>query len=125
MEALKVLFVDDETELVSAVVERLQLRGISADGETGGAAALERISHARYDVVVLDVKMPGIGGLDVVRRLRLDHPGIKVVLLTGHGSAEDAAEGERLGTFAYLQKPVNIDALVSILRRAAALEGPR
>lgn len=122
MQSLKVLFVDDEAELVSAVVERLQLRDIAAEGETSGAAALERIRGTTYDVVALDVKMPGLGGLDVVRRLRQDHPQLKVVLLTGHGSAEDAAEGERLGTFAYLQKPVDIDDLVAILRRAAAGE---
>lgn len=123
MDTLRVLFVDDEHELVSAVVERLELRGIRADGETGGAAALEKIERAVYDVVALDVRMPGVGGLDVVRRLREQRPALKVVLLTGHGSLEDAAEGERLGVFAYLQKPIDIDDFVSILRRAAGEAG--
>lgn len=120
MKKLRVLFVDDEDELVSAVVERLQLRGIEADGVTSGVAALESIDRTRYDVAALDVRMPGLGGLDVVRRLRDQRPQLKVVLLTGHGSVEDAAEGERLGVFAYLQKPIDIDDFVAILKRAAS-----
>ena len=93
MDDMKVLFVDDEDELVSAVVERLELRGIPAVGATSGVQALELLDSDPFDVVVLDVKMPGLGGLDVVRHINQRHPGLKVVLMTGHGSVEDSEIG--------------------------------
>jgi len=116
---LRVLFVDDEEELVSAVVERLEIRGVAARGVTTGVDALRLIDSDEFDVVVIDVKMPGLGGLGLIRRIKARRPDLQVVLLSGHGSAEDAAEGMRLGAVDYLMKPVNIDTLVEILRRAA------
>lgn len=123
MERLRVLFVDDEVELVSAVVERLELRDIAACGATTGIEALKKIEEQDFNVAVLDVRMPGIGGLDILRRMRHEHPRLKVVLLSGHGSKENVDEGLRLGAFDYLQKPVNIEHLVDIIRRAAAEDG--
>jgi len=120
MSTVRVLFVDDEEELVSAVVERLERRQIEAHGVTSGADALMRLSDHTYQVVVLDVRMPGLGGLDVIRRLKHDQPHVAVILISGHGSTEDVQEGLRLGAFDYLQKPVDINDLVSIIRRAAA-----
>lgn len=119
MDSLRVLFVDDEEELVSAVVERLELRGIEAVGATSGRAALDLLDAGAFDVVVLDVKMPGLGGIDVIRAARRRHPDLKVVLMTGHGSLEDADLGLSLGAIAYLQKPVDLEALIEIIRTAA------
>jgi two-component system, OmpR family, response regulator len=119
MERLRVLFVDDEEELVSAVVERLELRGVEAVGATTGAEALRLIAARPFDVVVLDVKMPGLGGFEVIRRVKTDHPELQVVLLSGHGSAENVEEGMRLGAFDYLQKPIDIDVLLGIVRDAS------
>ena len=116
---LRVLFVDDEEELVSAVIERLEIRGVAARGATNGVDALHLIDSEEFDVVVVDVKMPGLGGLGLIRRIKARRPDLQVVLLSGHGSAEDAEEGMRLGAVDYLMKPVNIDTLVDILRRAA------
>ncbi len=116
---LRVLFVDDEEELVSAVVERLEIRGVAARGATTGVDALRMIESDEFDVVVVDVKMPGLGGLGLIRRIKARRPDLQVILLSGHGSAEDAEEGMRLGAVDYLMKPVNIDTLVDILRRAA------
>ena len=121
MDPVRVLFVDDEEELVSAVVERLQLRGIQASGVTSGSEALKMVEQDRFEVLVLDVRMPGVGGFDVIRRIKHRHPEIEVVLLSGHGSTEDVDEGLRLGAFDYLQKPVDIAQLVDIVRRAATL----
>jgi DNA-binding NtrC family response regulator len=120
MEQPRVLFVDDEEELVSAVVERLELRDIAAWGATSGIEALKKIEEQDFNVVVLDVRMPGIGGLDILRRLRHAHPRLEVVLFTGHGSTENVDEGLRLGAFDYLQKPVDIEHLVDTIRRAVA-----
>jgi DNA-binding NtrC family response regulator len=121
MDPVRVLFVDDEEELVSAVVERMQLRGIQASGVTSGSEALKMVDGNGFEVIVLDVRMPGVGGLDVIRRIKHRHPHIEVVLLSGHGSTEDVEEGLRLGAFEYLQKPVDIGHLLDIVRRAAAL----
>jgi DNA-binding NtrC family response regulator len=122
MEPLRVLFVDDEEELVSAVVERLELRGVEAVGSTSGEAALRLIEERQFDVVVLDVKMPGLGGLDVIRRIKARLPDLEVVLLSGHGSTESVEEGMQLGAFDYLQKPIDIDVLLGLLRSAAGRE---
>ncbi len=119
MDSLRVLFVDDEEELVSAVVERLELRGVEARGAISGAAALQLIEQHEFEVVVLDVKMPGLGGFDVIKRIKQQHPDLAVVFLTGHGAEEDAETGMRMGAFDYLMKPVDIEALVEVLGRAA------
>jgi DNA-binding response OmpR family regulator len=120
MTPVHVLVVDDEDELVSALAERLTLRGFSARGATSGTAALAWLAAEPFDVVVVDVKMPGLGGLDLVRSIKARRPALPVVLLTGHTSAQDAATGTALGVSAYLLKPVDIDELSGALRAAAA-----
>ena len=124
MEAVRVLIVDDEQELVSALEERLALRGFLTRGVTDGATALDCLREEPFDVVLADVKMPGLGGIDLVRTINAERPGLPVVLLTGATSAQDAANGATLGAFAYLVKPVKIDDLVRVLRAAARKELP-
>jgi DNA-binding NtrC family response regulator len=116
----KVLIVDDEEELVSALEERLRLRGFQARGVTTGADALAFVEREPCDVVLLDVKMPGLGGLEVIRRIKEARPDVEVILLTGHGSAVSVEEGMEAGAFAYLMKPVKIDDLAHTLRAAGA-----
>ena len=123
MKALRVLIVDDEAELVSAIEERLNLRGFQAKGITTGAEALAYLANTPCDVVLLDVKMPGIGGLEVIKRIKEEHPGLGVILLTGHGSAQDVEKGMELGAFDYLMKPVDIDVVVRTLLSATGNEG--
>lgn len=120
MDGLRVLIVDDEEELVSALVERLNLRGFAASGVTTGTDALAFLAREECDVVLLDVKMPGLGGLEVIRRIKEEHPGLEVVLLTGHGSVNSVEEGMALGAFDYLMKPVKIDNLVRVLNAAGS-----
>jgi DNA-binding NtrC family response regulator len=122
MESLRVLIVDDEPELVQALVERLDLRGITAVGVNSGAEALERLQTDAFDVLLLDVKMPGMSGLEVIREVKVLLPELGVVLLSGHSALESAAEGIRLGAFDYLIKPVQIDDLCKILRTAGGAE---
>ena len=124
MDPLRVLIVDDEEELVSALVERLNLRGFDARGVTTGTEALEFLHEEECDVVLLDVKMPGLGGLEVIRRIKDMKPDLEVVLLTGHGSVTSVEDGMTLGAFDYLMKPVKIDSLVRILTAAAAGKSP-
>jgi DNA-binding NtrC family response regulator len=118
MNPLRVLIVDDEEELVSALVERLNLRGFQAQGVTAGTEALDFLEDRECDVVLLDMKMPGLGGLEVIRRIKDRDPDLQVVLLTGHGSVKSVEEGMALGAFDYLMKPVKIDSLIRVLEAA-------
>lgn len=125
MGGLRVLIVDDEAELVSALKERLILRGFDAEGATTGAEALAFLENNPCDVVLLDVKMPGLGGLEVIRRIKGERPNLEVILLTGHGSERSVEEGMALGAFDYLMKPVKIGELVPILTAAGSRnDGP-
>jgi DNA-binding NtrC family response regulator len=124
MSGPRVLIVDDEAELVSALQERLNLRGFQATGVTTGADALAHLAATACDVVLLDVKMPGLGGLEVIAKIKSEHPQMQVILLTGHGSKRDAEQGMRLGAFDYLMKPIKITDLVRILHAAAGREQP-
>lgn len=117
---MRVLIVDDEEELVSALAERLTLRGFQAKGVTTGAAALEHLEEEGCDVVLLDVKMPGLGGMELIKRIKEQRPYLQVILLTGRSSAQDAELGMELGAFEYLTKPVKIDDLIRVVRSAAA-----
>lgn len=118
MEKFKVLLVDDEEEFVKALSERLQMRDVGSDLALNGEQALEIVKDQEPDVMVLDLKMPGIDGMEVLRRVRKAYPKVQVIILTGHGTEKDAEEAKRLGAFAYLQKPVNLDQLVQTMRKA-------
>jgi len=118
MESYRVLVVDDEEEFVSTLVERLQLRAIDAEGVTRGADALELLQKREFDIILLDVKMPGIGGLEVIRRIKAAHPKTEVILLTGHSSVEAVQEGMNAGALEYLMKPVDIEDLIRLFRKA-------
>ena len=118
MAPLRVLLIDDEEELVSTLVERLKLRGIEVEGVTSGADAFGRVREKKFDVVVLDMKMPGMGGLEVMRRIRKEQPGVKFVLMTGRGSLEEGEEGMQEGASAYLLKPINIEDLMEKMMEA-------
>ena len=123
MDSLRILIVDDEDELVSALEERLILRGFQAKGVTTGEEALAYLADRQCDVVLLDVKMPGLGGLEVIKRIKEKTPSPQVILLTGHSSVQDAERGMGLGAFDYLMKPIKIDELVRVLRSAGARKG--
>ena len=125
MESLRVLIVDDEEELVSALEERLNLRGFLAKGVTTGEEALAHLESVPCDIVLLDVKMPGLGGLEVIQRIKTEHPRVEVILLTGHGSQYSVEEGMELGAFDYLMKPVKISTLLQVLVAAGERKAER
>lgn len=118
MKDIKVLLVDDEIEFVTTLAERLEMRDITTIVANDGASALRLIDKERPPVVVLDVMMPGISGLDVLKRIREDYPETKVILLTGRGSTKDGIEGMKLGAFDYLMKPVMIEGLIDKMNKA-------
>ncbi len=114
----RILIVDDEGELTFTLAERLELRGFRARGVTSAAEALDLVQRGEFDVVVMDVKMPGTGGLAALRAIKDIKPRLPVILVTGHGSHENAEEGISLGAFRYLMKPVQIEDLVRLLHEA-------
>ena len=118
MDNLKVCIVDDEEEFVTTLAERLELRGFKAQIATDGEKALHLIETDPPHVVVLDVMMPGMGGLEVLQRIKERNPQIPVILLTGHGDTKEGMEGMRLGAFDYLMKPLSIDDLIKKMQEA-------
>jgi len=112
---LKVLLVDDEKEFVESLSERLELRNLKADVAYDGEQAIEAVKAEKPDVMVLDLRMPGIDGKEVLRRVKKKHPDMAVVVLTGHGTYKDEKEVLRLGASAYLEKPVDVDHLAGML----------
>jgi len=119
MAEYRVLLVDDEEEFVSALSERLMLRGIEVESALNGEEALAIMVEKEFEVVILDVMMPGLGGLEVLRQIKTTHPNTQVILLTGHGATREGIEGMRLGAFDYLIKPVDIEEMVEKMKEAA------
>ena len=115
---LKILLVDDEQEFVLTLAERLELRGMHVKVATDGQMALGIIETDPPQVVVLDLMMPGLSGIEVLERIKAIDPKIQVILLTGHGATKDGIKGMQLGAFDYLIKPVDIDELVEKLNKA-------
>jgi DNA-binding response OmpR family regulator len=122
MKDLKVLLVDDEEEFVTTLAERLELRGIHSQIATSGESALETLETSLPHVVVLDVLMPGLGGVDVLQRIKSKHPHLPVILLTGRGSKTQGEEGRDKGAFDYLIKPLNIEDLIQKMHDAMNVE---
>ncbi len=120
-EALKVLFVDDEEDFVRTMAERMEMRDLGGEVALSGQQALDMLRTEIPDVIVLDLKMPGIGGMEVLRRVKAMHPLVQVIIMTGHGSDEDEEEARRLGAFDYLRKPVDLTHLVDTVRRAGCI----
>ncbi len=108
----RVLLVDDETDFTEALEQRLRLRGLDVRSADGGEAALEMLAQETCDVVVLDVKMPGLSGLDTLREIKRLYEGIEVIMLTGHASVDMAVEGMDAGAFDYLMKPTELEELL-------------
>lgn len=115
---LRMLFVDDEVEFLESMSEALSRRGFVVDDVEDGLTALRLLEDRRYDVVVLDVKMPGIDGEEVYERIRRRHPDLPVILLTGHGTVEQAFRTSKSGLFEYLTKPCEVEKLAAIARCA-------
>jgi len=119
---IRLLLVDDEVEFTSIMVKRLGRRNIVATTANCGSQAIALMSRNAYDVAVLDLKMEGMDGLDVLKAFKQMSPDMPVIMLTGHGSHMAAEEGFAHGAFAYLSKPYDIEGLTQIIRRAVSGE---
>ncbi len=118
MNEIKILIVDDEVEFASTLVERMELRGIKAKATNCGEDALSSVIMEPPDVVLLDLKMPDIGGLEVLDGIKSTDPSIEVIMLTGHGCTVSGIEGMEHGAFDYLMKPVDLKVLLEKIQQA-------
>ena len=114
----RVLVVDDETDFLKTLVNRLRKRNLEVSGAASGEKALGLLDKQPFDVVILDVKMPGMNGVDVLREVKRKWPLLEVIMLTGHASVESGIEGMKHGAFDYIMKPTDIDDLMDKMRKA-------
>ena len=126
MRPISFLLVDDERAFIEAIARRLRQRGHAVECVYSGQAALDRLDgDGSVDVVVLDVKMPGLDGIQTVERIKREHPLVEVIMLTGHATIHAAVEAVKLGAFDFLQKPCDLDDLLAKAQRAVARKSDR
>ena len=114
----KVLIVDDEKDFVEMFSLRLKGQGEKVSTAFSGKQALEVLEKTAIDVVILDIRMPGMDGIDTLKQIKTLYPLVEVILLTGHGSAETAVEGMKSGAFDYLMKPADVEDIRMKLENA-------
>ena len=118
MDKIDILVVDDEEDFASALTARLELKGFNARAVTSGEEALPAIANSPPQVVILDLKMPDLGGLEVLEGIKSLSQDIEVIILTGHGSVASGIEGMERGAFDYIMKPVDLDEIISKINQA-------
>ncbi len=115
---IKLLIIDDEIKFLDSIAERLEMRGLEVTKATNGNDAVEIARNDKFDLALLDLKMPGMDGKQVLEILKKEHRYLEVIILTGHGSMDSAVDCTKLGAFSYLPKPYDLDKLLEILRQA-------
>ena len=118
--AIRLLVVDDEAPFLEALKERLEMRGFAVATAPGGAEALALCVDDKFDLALVDLRMPGMDGKELLSRLKAAHEFLEVIILTGHGSLGSAVECAKLGAFSYLPKPYELEELLLVLRDAYA-----
>jgi DNA-binding NtrC family response regulator len=116
--SIKLLLVDDEVDFLKSLSERLSLRDFEVTTASEGKQAIKAAKKGHFDVAILDLRMPGMDGTEVLKVLKDKHKWLEVVMLTGHGSVDSAVEAGKLGAFGYLEKPYDFDNLVGMLKDA-------
>lgn len=115
---IKLLIVDDEVQFLDSISKRLEMRGFEVSKATSGLEALEAAKAGGFDLAILDLKMPGMDGEEVLKILKQQHRYLEVIILTGHGSIDSAVMCTKLGAFGYLSKPYELEKLLEVLRQA-------
>ncbi len=115
---IKLLIVDDEVAFLNSIARRLELRDFDVTKATNGKEALEAAQNEKFDLALVDLKMPGINGQNLLEFLKRDHKFLEVIILTGHGSLESAVQCTKLGAYSYLPKPYELDRLIELLKDA-------
>ena len=117
-EKIKLLICDDEVQFLESIAKRLEMRGFEVTKASSGADAVEAARQGKFDLALLDLKMPGMNGLEVLEILKEEHKFLEVIILTGHGSIDTAVESTKQGAFSYLSKPYELEKLLEVLKDA-------
>ncbi|MCP4728075.1 MAG: response regulator [bacterium] len=115
----KVLLVDDEVEFIETLSERMQVRGLTVDTATTGEDAIKLVGENYYDAIILDLNMPGLDGIETLKRIREQSPDSQIILLTGYATVEKSVEAVKHGAVDFLEKPADLDKLMSIIKEAS------
>ncbi|OGR27533.1 MAG: response regulator [Desulfobacterales bacterium RIFOXYA12_FULL_46_15] len=118
MNRSKILVVDDDDDFCELVVKKLIHNKMNAEGAKNGSRAMEILKHKEFDVVVLDVKMPGVSGIETLKWIKTNQPRVEVIMLTGDVSVEAGITGMQAGAFDYVSKPVPMNELMDKIRQA-------
>ena len=115
---INLLMVDDEEEFLNSIAERLGLRDFDITTASEGSLAIKLAKKGKFDVAILDLKMPGMDGMELLQVLKKKHKFLEVIILTGHGAIDSAVEATKLGAYSYLEKPVDFEKLLEELKNA-------
>ncbi len=118
MANIQLLIIDDEVEFASTLSQRLQMRGIDATDVHSGGEGLSALEDVEPEIVILDLKMPDMNGLDVLEGIKTHDPNIEVIMLTGHGTTGSGIEAMEKGAFDYIMKPVDLNGLLEKIKSA-------
>jgi DNA-binding NtrC family response regulator len=118
MSRARVLLVDDEQDFTDVLAERMKVRDLVVDVAGNGHTALAMAQQSRYDAVICDLAMPGLDGIETLKRLLAQNPDLQVILLTGHATLEKGVEAMKSGAVEFLEKPVDLDLLVAKIDEA-------
>lgn len=115
---MHIILIDDERDFIETMEKRFRFRKIPVTAAHSGQEALDILSREEFDVAILDVRMPGMDGLDTLKEIKKRHPRLEVIMLTGHGSVESGAKGMALGAYDYVLKPVDFAELLEKVEKA-------
>ena len=114
----KVLLVDDEEQFLDALSQRLEARGLKVDAVTSGEAALNQVEDRNFDAIIVDLAMPGIDGIETLKRIKEKRPDLEIIILTGHATVKSGIEAMKLGADDFLEKPVDLNELLEKIGEA-------
>ena len=113
-----ILLVDDEEQFLKVLSQRLEGRGMKVDTSTSGEEALSRVKGKEFDAIILDLAMPGMGGMETLKRIRSENPDVQIIMLTGHGSVEKGVEAIKAGAVDFLEKPADLNKIIAKIAEA-------
>jgi DNA-binding NtrC family response regulator len=113
-----ILLVDDEEQFLKVLSQRLEGRGMKVDTSSSGEEALSRVKGKEFDAIILDLAMPGMGGMETLKRIRSENPDVQIIMLTGHGSVEKGVEAIKEGAVDFLEKPADLSKIMEKVAEA-------
>jgi DNA-binding NtrC family response regulator len=118
----KVLLVDDDPEFTEVLSQRMEARDVNVDTAASGPEALEKVGDASYDAIILDLSMPGMDGMETLKRLLQNNPDLQIILLTGHATLQKGVEAVKLGAMDFLEKPAELQKLMERIEQAKTIK---